>query len=434
MSKYAKKIVIRVFRENSWSENRVFMATITPRKKRHAIISQEINTETNKMKDWSRKRKTDFIIGVALQIYLLFPWVQHYTIYGYLFNTLKINDYVQMYNKTLLPSLKEKSWGYTKMSAFVFLIIIILLMVFQLIELMRIYHITINERTSDYRGFFWIIYLIFFSIFIDKVEFVDYSLIPAYVEVYMIVLLVFLGLWILIDAMLDTWESEHQILISQLEEQEKLALQTKVKILEERYQEMLKSRKVVHDMKNHILALKNYDQEQNWSGLHEYLNELSDDMLEYNFHIWTGNHMLDMILNQKEKDAQNQNTVMQIDTEVFSTLPFTDREIISLFGNLLDNALEACEKINDKERWIKIKIKKKNLLLYIEIANALEQRPKQIQKKFVSNKKDNGLHGYGMKNIQDIVKKYDGIFQYKVYEDQLIFMISIYTDMHRDCY
>ena len=253
-------------------------------------------------------------------------------------------------------------------------------------------------------------------------------MIPIYVEIYICVLLVFIGLWILIDAMLDTWEAEHQVLISQLEEQEKHALQTKVKVLEERYQEMLKSRKVVHDMKNHILALKNYDQEQNWSGLHEYLNELSDDMLEYNFHIWTGNHMLDMILNQKEKDAQNQNTVMQIDTEVFSTLPFTDREIISLFGNLLDNALEACEKINDKERWIKIKIKKKNLLLYIEIANALEEMPKQIQKEFVSNKKDNGLHGYGMKNIQDIVKKYDGIFQYKVYEDQLIFMISIYNN------
>lgn len=428
MPKYAKEIVIRVFLKNSWPENRVFMATINQMKKRHAIINQEINTETNQMKDWTRKRKIDFIIGVALQIYLLFPWVQHYTIYGYLFNTLKMNDYIQMYNKTLLPSLKEEAWSYTKIEAFIFLTIIILLMVFQLIELMRIYHITTNERTSDYRGFFWIIYLIFFSIFIDKVEFVDYSLIPAYVEVYMIVLLAFLGLWILIDAMLDTWESEHQILISQLEDQEKLALQTKVKILEEHYQEMLKSRKVVHDMKNHILALKNYDQEQNWPGLHEYLNELSDDMLEYNFHVWTGNHMLDMILNQKEKDAQNQNTVMQIDTEVFSTLPFTDREIISLFGNLLDNALEACEKINDKERWIKIKIKKKNLLLYIEIANALEEMPKQIQKEFVSNKKDNGLHGYGMKNIQDIVKKYDGIFEYKVYEDHLIFMISIYNN------
>ena len=257
---------------------------------------------------------------------------------------------------------------------------------------------------------------------------VEENIMLPMIIIYICVLLVFIGLWILIDAMLDTWEAEHQILISQLEEQEKHALQTKVKILEERYQEMLKSRKVVHDMKNHILALKNYDQEQNWPGLHEYLNELSDDMLEYNFHVWTGNHMLDMILNQKEKDAQNQNTVMQIDTEVFSTLPFTDREIISLFGNLLDNALEACEKINDKKRWIKIKIKKKNLLLYIEIANALEEMPKQIQKEFVSNKKDNGLHGYGMKNIQDIIKKYDGIFEYKVYEDHLIFMISIYNN------
>lgn len=90
--------------------------------------------------------------------------------------------------------------------------------------------------------------------------------------------------------------------------------------------------------------------------------------------------------------------------------------------------MEACEKINDKKRWIKIKIKKKNLLLYIEIANALEEMPKQIQKEFVSNKKDNGLHGYGMKNIQDIIKKYDGIFEYKVYEDHLIFMISIYNN------
>ena len=382
------------------------------------------------MEDWTRKIKIDFIIGIALQIYLLFPWIQHYTIYGYLYNVLKMNDYIQMYNETILPSLRE-SWNYTKMTAFVFLVIIILIALFQLTELARIYHILKNEQSSDYRGFFWIIYLAIFSRFFEKFAYVDpidNSLIPIYVEIYICVLLVFIGLWILIDAMLDTWEAEHQILISQLEEQEKHALQTKVKILEERYQEMLKSRKVVHDMKNHILALKNYDQEQNWPGLHEYLNELSDDMMEYNFHVWTGNHMLDMILNQKEKDAQNQNTVMQIDTEVFSTLPFTDREIISLFGNLLDNALEACEKINDKERWIKIKIKKKNLLLYIEIANALEEMPKQIQKEFVSNKKDNGFHGYGMKNIQDIVKKYDGIFEYKVYEDHLIFMISIYNN------
>lgn len=93
---------------------------------------------------------------------------------------------------------------------------------------------------------------------------------------------------------------------------------------------MLKSRKIVHDMKNHLLALKKYTQEQDWKGLEEYLNELSRDMLDYNYQIWTGNHMLDMILNQKEKEAEKQKTQMQISTEVFTTLPFSDREIISL--------------------------------------------------------------------------------------------------------
>ena len=116
------------------------------------------------MKDWTRKIKIDFIIGVALQIYLLFPWIQHYTIYGYLYNVLKMNDYVQMYNETILPSLRE-SWNYTKMTAFVFLVIIILIALFQLTELARIYHILKNEQSSDYRGFFWIIYLAIFSRF-----------------------------------------------------------------------------------------------------------------------------------------------------------------------------------------------------------------------------------------------------------------------------
>lgn len=126
------------------------------------------------------------------------------------------------------------------------------------------------------------------------------------------------------------------------------------------------------------------------------------------------------------KDAKEKETDMQIETEVFATLPFSDREIISLFGNVLDNALEACERIQDKKRWIKIKIKKKNHLLYIETSNAIKEMPVQNQKEFVSVKEDEILHGYGMKNIQDIVRKYDGIFRYKIYGEYLVCIISIY--------
>lgn len=382
------------------------------------------------MREWTKRRKTDFVIGCILQLYLCFPWVRHFTAYEYLFRVLKMNDYVRTYNETFLTGLKE-AWEYTKYTAFVFLIILILIVLFQLVELIQLYCIFTDKQRNDYRGLFLIIFLIVFAMFVDNFSYVDmieHSLSPLYISIYMIMLLVVIGLWILVDALLDTWESENAELIFRLEEQEKKALLTKVQILEERYQEMLKSRKIVHDMRNHILALKKYELEHNWIGLHHYLNELSDDILSSDFHVWTGNQMLDMILNQKEKDAQNQKINMQIDAEVFTHLPFTDREIISLFGNLLDNAVEACERVACEKRWIQIKIKKNNQLLYIEITNAIAQMPNRDKKGFISDKKETTLHGYGMKNVHDIVEKYGGIFQHKVYEDHLIFMISFYNN------
>ncbi len=57
------------------------------------------------------------------------------------------------------------------------------------------------------------------------------------------------------------------------------------------------------------------------------------------------------------------------------------------------------------KRWIKIKIKKKNHLLYIENSNAIKEMPVQNQKEFVSVKEDEILHGYGMKNIQVYCQK-----------------------------
>lgn len=140
--------------------------------------------------------------------------------------------------------------------------------------------------------------------------------------------------------------------------------------------------------------------------------------------------MLDMILNEKLKEAKDKKIDMQISTEVFTTLPFTDREIISLFGNLLDNAIEACERITDKNTWIHIKMKKKNQLLYFEIKNTTEHTVQPVPGKFISTKINGTLHGYGMKNIMDVVEKYHGIFQSQMVEDYFVVMISVYADIY----
>ena len=71
-------------------------------------------------------------------------------------------------------------------------------------------------------------------------------------------------------------------------------------------------------------------------------------------------------------------------------------------------------------------MKKKNQLLYIEIVNAAKNTGIQTDENFVS-KKDGVLHGYGMRNIRDIVEKYEGIFQYEIRDESLMVIISVYA-------
>ena len=70
----------------------------------------------------------------------------------------------------------------------------------------------------------------------------------------------------------------------------------------------------------------------------------------YETQVWTGIEILDYLLTQEKKKADQRNIKFQIETQRIDSLPFSDIEIVSIFGNLLDNAIEACEKIEIEER------------------------------------------------------------------------------------
>lgn len=392
--------------------------------------------EKHTIKERTRKQKADIFMGIVFQIYLFIPWInitgKYNTIHMYLIKAFQENDYVNIYIETFL---KNHTWPqqYSRMSALIFLLSMIVMLLVQCLELFKLYQNIKSINNSNYLLAIGIAWFAVFYIFLSALDahsegFVKLYSMPAYF--YMITFLVLIVVWILLDMQADIWDDETAKHKAELEECDKKLLQLKINSLEAQYKEMLKSRKVVHDMKNHLLALKKYSQEQDWIGLNDYLNELSEDILDYNYQIWTGNRMLDMILNEKLKEAKDKKIDMQISTEVFTTLPFTDREIISLFGNLLDNAIEACERITDKNTWIHIKMKKKNQLLYFEIKNTTEHTVQPVPGKFISTKTNGTLHGYGMKNIMDVVEKYRGIFQSQMVEDYFVVMISVYADIY----
>lgn len=213
----------------------------------------------------------------------------------------------------------------------------------------------------------------------------------------------------------------------QLMKQEQATLVLRDRLLEERYAEMLKSRQLIHDMKNHLLALQTMEKESRWEELHDYLEEISRDVYSDVAKCWTGNSMIDLILNSKKRQANLGQIDFYIEANVVGEIPLTYRETISLFGNLLDNAIEACEQVQTGKKWIDLKIRKQQGLFYIEVENSMERRPEERKNQLISRKKDSGVHGYGLKNVRQIVDKYDGTYFYEIREKSFITIISFFT-------
>ena len=130
------------------------------------------------------------------------------------------------------------------------------------------------------------------------------------------------------------------------------------------------NKELVHDTKNHYLVISEYVKNQEYEKLENYVDEIRRNFVKINPQIYTGNHVVDLILGQKRILAVQKGIDFQLDVTPLSSLTMEEREICSLFGNLLDNALEACEKVTDKERKkISIKIEQHMQMLFLVLRN-----------------------------------------------------------------
>lgn len=162
-----------------------------------------------------------------------------------------------------------------------------------------------------------------------------------------------------------------------------------------------------HDYKNHIAAMKIHLDEGNYELLGNYLNELNMDLSTVDTVLKTGNVMVDAILNSKISLAQSKNISVDAAASVPEKIRVSDTDICVIIGNLLDNAIEACCKLeNSNERFIRIYIGLLKQQLYISVSNSVGGKIKKEGKTYFTTKNEN--HGFGLKRIDKIVSKYGG--------------------------
>lgn len=163
-----------------------------------------------------------------------------------------------------------------------------------------------------------------------------------------------------------------------------------------------------HDYHNHIQVMKAYLELERYSDMDKYLDELARDLTSIDTLIKSGNIMVDAILNSKLSLAISQNININAKATVPKNISIADVDLCVIIGNLMDNAMEAAIKLEkQEERFIRVYIRDMKEQLYISITNSVGGEIKKINYEYISTKL--GInHGFGLKRVDSIVKKYNG--------------------------
>jgi len=184
-------------------------------------------------------------------------------------------------------------------------------------------------------------------------------------------------------------------------------------ILENQYQNFLNYKDSVdvinikyHDLKHQIQALR---QVENPEEKEKWIDALMQELELYNINFDTGNKILDTILATKELQCKKHKINISFLVNGAPLLFMSDADIVSLFSNALDNAIEAVSKIEDPEkRLIHLEVSEKHKFLFIRCENYTEEPVLLNNGNPVTTKHDKQRHGFGVKSIKYTVKKYRG--------------------------
>lgn len=183
--------------------------------------------------------------------------------------------------------------------------------------------------------------------------------------------------------------------------------------LEDLSHEQLELNKFKHDFSNHLNVLNGLVNNDSLEAK-KYLTKLNENLKEIKQVVFSGNSVVDSIINFKV----NLNPDINFETNLMvkKEINIPENKLSSLLFNLIDNAIAAARDTNDKT--VTIKIISKNDMLLIEISNSANKEPN-----FITTKGKG--HGNGMMIIKEIVSSLGGMINYKYNQNLVSFRIII---------
>ena len=251
-----------------------------------------------------------------------------------------------------------------------------------------------------------------------------------YVETSEQTMLLFIGAFGMIGMNIVVFYLIHDIVERETRLYENRIFQLQAKSQAEKYQSISdnfdKQKKRTHEYKNQIECMESLLEKKEYVKLEEYVKGICGRLDKELDAIDTNNVIVNAILNTKYQEAEVNGIVFVLRVNDLSKLRIDDADIVTILSNLLNNAIEACKKCDSSRRIIKLKLVNEDGMIKIGVRNTFNN-PILYENGEIKSTKilQAEEHGVGIKNIKEVIEKYDGSYIIKDDDQEFYFSIII---------
>ena len=184
-------------------------------------------------------------------------------------------------------------------------------------------------------------------------------------------------------------------------------------------------RKLRHDMRAHITALKELAGTDNDSEMMEYLSRMEEKTNATKTKRYTGNKAVDAVINELTHQMDANGIEFKFDGMFRTREDIKDFDLCTIFYNTLQNAIEACEKVEGTKKLISVKVKNIGDKLGISVVNDTILKKLPDSGVLYTTKSDKVNHGLGTKNVKEVVNRYEGIYDNSIEDGRFVVDIII---------
>jgi len=178
-----------------------------------------------------------------------------------------------------------------------------------------------------------------------------------------------------------------------------------------------------HDFNHHLGVIYGLLEQKKFNKLKNYTQQLVENSEGFQNIVNLPYTIIRAMLNYKLSAARDKGIELRLNIDIPAGLNINEFDVTIILGNLLDNAVKECIKISENKRYIKLDLSYKPNYFIIIVKNPIEKKVNLKEQRISKNGKMERNHGFGLNNIEHMVKKHEGFM--KIEQEDNSFKVNI---------